>query len=77
MNVSFVIYKRSVILRDNTLEIYDIGFVETSQQYDLITFAVMNYLWLEGFLENHNVMIDNVYVFNGAGKQVFREDCQI
>ena len=77
MDYAFTIVKRSIILRGNELEIYHAGFIETRADYDLVIFAVMNYLSLEGFLENRTSNIDNIHVFDYAGKQIIKENMNI
>jgi len=75
MNYAFDIYGKSIIIRENEMEIYVAGHVVTQNDYDLATFAVLNYLWLEGFLETRPTFVETVYVFDGSGQQIFRENC--
>lgn len=74
MNETFTIVKKTIILNEDSLQIYHAGIIETIEEYDLILTTVMAYLLNEGFLEDH-LTIENFYIFNYVGKLIFREKC--
>ena len=75
MNASLTIIKKSLILVDNSLEIYHAGIIETMEEYDWARTVALRYLRDEGFLEDHP-MVDNIHVFDYKGKMIEREKCR-
>lgn len=75
MNASFTMVKKSIILADNSLEIYHAGFINTMEEYDWVITTALRYLGNEGFLENHP-LVDNIHVFDYKGTMIEREKCR-
>lgn len=77
MDYALTMVKKSLVLHGNELEIYHAGFIETKADFDLAVFAAMNYLYLEGFLDDRTPAIEHTHVFDYIGKQIVRENCNI
>lgn len=75
MNYAFTILNKSIILCEDVLQIYHAGFIKTKEDYDAAEFAVTNYLFSEGFLEDRVSAIGHIHIFDYDGQQVAREHC--
>lgn len=69
--------KNAVVRTGTQLEIYHSDPIKTQNDYDYAVWMVMNYLNIEGLLDNQECAIENVVVIDGNGVQALREELVI
>ena len=75
MNYAFTMLNKSIILCEDVLQIYYVGFIKTKEDYDVAKDGVTEYLFSEGFLEDRVAAISHIHIFDYNGQQVAREHC--
>ncbi len=74
MDYSLIMYKRSVIIHNNEMEIYHAGEIKTREAYYYVMLAVLSYLNAEGFLDDRTTAIDTIHVIDCHGKLINSEE---
>jgi SOS response regulatory protein OraA/RecX len=69
--------KNAVIRTGNQLEIYHIGQIKTQNDYDYVVWMVINFLNIEGFLDNQECAIEYINVIDNRGVQSMRDELVI
>lgn len=80
---AFIIGKNSILIYEGVVEIHHIKLIWTTEQYDNIETAVMNYLHSEGFLETVDlkhpeasgdlIKVSEIQIFDATGDLVTRK----
>jgi hypothetical protein len=69
--------RNAVIRTGNQLEIYHSDPIKTQNDYDYVVWMVMNWMNIEGLLDNQECAIEHINVVDSTGVQSLREELAI